>query len=187
MKNQDPSTRVSRPGENGREPSATPARAKSRARWGPRSLAQDDSTKFLMAHLSFLKFQIVSRGAGDARINLGEDGVHNGLGVFQLQLHRNNMKRLQALGQRAQIDGVFFGGEEATSSRLLTSALQPAHIIFGIEMMVGEGDLCQRLKAGLAQLAKESLWPGNAAKRHLPRRSVSDAYSAPRLPDQFVR
>ena len=85
MKNQDPSTRVSRPGENGREP----------------SLAQDDSTKFLMAHLSFPKFQIVSRGAGDARINLGEDGVHNGLGVFQLQLHRNNVKRLQALGQRA--------------------------------------------------------------------------------------
>ena len=71
-----------------------------------------------------LKFQIVSRGAGDARINLGEDGVHNGLGVFQLQLHRNNVKRLQALGQRAQIDGVFFGGDEATSSRLLTSALQ---------------------------------------------------------------
>src|SRR5438552_3815406 len=134
-----------------------------------------------------LKFQIVSRGAGDARINLGEDGVHNGFGVFQLQLHRNNVKRLQALGQRAEIDGVFFGSDEATGSRLLTSALQPAHIIFGIEMMVGESDLCQRLQAGLAQVAKEAPRPGYAAERHLPRGRVGDAYSAPRLPDQFVR
>src|SRR5438874_10478274 len=73
--NQDPSTRVSRPGENGREP----------------SLAQDGSTTFLMAHLSFLKFQIVSRGAGDARINLSENGVNDRLGVFQFQLYGNHM------------------------------------------------------------------------------------------------
>src|SRR5438132_4749763 len=134
-----------------------------------------------------LKFQIVSRGAGDARINLGEDGVHNGFGVFHFQLQRNNVKRLQALGQRPQIDGVFFGSDEATSSRLLTSALQPAHIIFGIQMMVGESDLGQRFQPGLAQLAKESLRPGYAAERHLPRRRIGDAYSTPRLPDQFVR
>src|SRR5438067_6233654 len=44
--NRDPSTGVSRPGENGREPSSTPSHAKAARDGGFRSLAQDESFNF---------------------------------------------------------------------------------------------------------------------------------------------
>ncbi len=104
------------------------------------------------------------------------------------------MEGLEAGGERAEVDRVFFGGDEAGGTRLLGFRGEIAHVGGGVGVVIAEDDFAGKHDAAGAEVVEKTLGAGDGAEgEHRAGRQikVDGAAQAPNMlagaERQFVR
>ena len=106
-------------------------------------------------------------------VDLAQDGINGVSGIGQFHLYRDDRERLQRGKIRTQVDGVFLGGDEASSLAAVLQVEQLADIFLGIRVMIAIEGFGYWFDIGGPQLQNKILRTGDPAKHDRTRRNGS--------------
>src|SRR4051812_28491488 len=109
--------------------------------------------------------------------------LHASRALGELHRDRGDGDGFEPLADGAQVDGVFFRGDEHLGVALPAKLQQVFDVVFFVTIVVAEGGRGGRLAAGELQLQQKVLRTRDAAKRNRLRRQPLRRDAATRAPD----
>ncbi len=129
---------------------------------------------------------IVSCAAWPSLGYRGQHNVERGIGILQSHANRDNVNRLQRMQACTEIHGILFCGDKRWRACLLSQALQIAHVLIGVTMMVPKNARAGKHDLRRFQLRNKVFRSRDAAEREARLQGVGGDELATYAPDKLV-
>src|SRR5713101_3778396 len=131
--------------------------------------------------------RIISRAIFSRRwpafLNHAQNSIQNVSGFEKLHDYASDGYWLKGGKGRAEIDGVFLGGDEAAGAVLLPQRREVVDIVLCVGVVVAVELGGDRLDSSRSQLLKELIRAGDTAEGDGPRRGLGNGGAPPQAPD----
>jgi hypothetical protein len=114
-----------------------------------------------------------------------QDGIDNVIGIVELQAEGGDREGLEIGLERPEVEGIFFGGQEAAGAKLNAHGEQALDVAPAIGVMVAKRDFRGRRDSSGAYLGEELVWSGDTAEHNRSEGRIGDDDFPPHSPDEF--